>query len=293
MYAPIHAGIWHSLKLRRLVRALGAEPNEAVARIFRVIHQALMHAPDGRWVDRREDDVDELAGVPAGTSAAMVATGWMHVVGGELTMHEWGEYGGRGLNLRAGNRERKRRERDAAREATGPGRSHPGHADESRQSRARGTELRGEELRGTERERNVNVNVNRNDPGSSSQVPFATGLPPPGVAGANEDVDAVPSENHEWSRARTPEEQHAFSLRAEQDRAEREAADAARRASEAKAAARFKEIKRKQDAKYATEKMEPLVGTEKTKELIALAELHGRTLDSVLKEYMKSRAMAT
>ena len=119
LYVPLHQGIWSSPKFRRTVRALGVRPVELMGHLAALWHHCLQHCPDGTLDGYEDEDVADAAmwdEDPGELVAVLVAKGWLDEDDESgLSVHDWNEYAGRGLNLRKRERERKREQRSRRR----------------------------------------------------------------------------------------------------------------------------------------------------------------------------------
>jgi hypothetical protein len=111
-YVPIHLGILTSPKAERLARLLKVPQVSVIGAVARLSLIVQHHAPDGRLDGWSLEDIGAAAGAPARKTAAwaeaLIATGWIDVTEDGYALHDWGEYGGRGVSDRAKDRERKR-----------------------------------------------------------------------------------------------------------------------------------------------------------------------------------------
>lgn len=113
-WTEVHQSIWTHRKTYMLARELNMEPDVAVAKLIRLWHWSLDNAQSGKLGDIPADiiamamnyngDGDDLL-------RALVRSGWVDQADGDLEIHEWPEYGGRLIEARKRDAERKRRDR--------------------------------------------------------------------------------------------------------------------------------------------------------------------------------------
>lgn len=117
IYIPIHAGLPHHWKLRRLARVVGVSEAEAIGRLV-MLWLATATLREGRldgWTTddfaaalRLESAVDASAWVDALINAQFLDV----APDGSLSVHEWSEYAGKSVEVIEANRERQKRYRE-------------------------------------------------------------------------------------------------------------------------------------------------------------------------------------
>jgi hypothetical protein len=137
IYAPVHLGIFTSIKLRRFARGLGIADVHAVGHLAALWTRAANSHPDGALLGWGDEDIADQAmweGDAAVFARSLVAAGFAHRAGdgaaceclrgtaaapaGTVLLHEWSTYTGWGISRRAAERARKRRGTSAELPAT-------------------------------------------------------------------------------------------------------------------------------------------------------------------------------